>query len=42
MYFSVSGPIPAAQRRIRCGVHSAYRRWELGMCSGVVVCLPFR
>lgn len=28
---SVSGPIDAAQRRKRSGVHSAYRRCELGM-----------
>lgn len=28
---SVYGPMDAAQRRKRSGVHSAYRRWELGM-----------
>lgn len=25
------GPMDAAQRRKRSGVHSAYRRWELGI-----------
>jgi hypothetical protein len=33
----VAGPILAASRSLRAGVHSAYRRWLDGMCSGSVV-----
>ena len=31
------GPVAAASRPIRSIVHSAYRRFELGMCSAMVM-----
>lgn len=34
----VDGPILAASAMILVGVHSAYRRCALGMCSAIVVC----
>src|SRR5205807_4028186 len=34
----VAGPILAAALIILAGVHSAYRRWALGMCSVIVLC----
>lgn len=38
---AVDVPVWAAQEMIRSGVHSANSRWALGICSGVVVCLPW-
>ena len=35
---SVAEPIFSASRMRRAGVHSAWRRCALGMCSGIVVC----
>src|SRR5215475_514938 len=35
---SVAGPIFSASYMRRAGVHSAWRRCALGICSGIVVC----
>lgn len=37
---AVQTPMAVASRPIRSMVQSAKRRWDDGMCSGVVVCLP--
>ena len=39
---AVCGPVASAQRTIRLGVHSRWRRWEAGMCSATVVKPPRR
>ena len=38
--FAVAGPVSAAQRTNRSGVHSAYSRCAFGMCTFTVVCRP--
>jgi len=39
---AVCGPVSSAQRVIRPGVHSRWRRWDAGMCSVTVVKPPRR
>ena len=38
---AVALPVWVAQEMRRSGVHSAYSRWDVGICSGLVVCFPF-